>query len=206
MGILASAAILLSIGHCQTLHAQTTLVESGTATLADVFGVSIGPEAVQVSYFVLDNSLTDLYTYGYNILNPAGDVVLNQDGSPTTTGEVFSTFTLTFNPEANHITATIPNGGTFKQDGTVAVTWTFPTVAAGGVSELLAFQSPNPPTMANASVGGGATPPSPWSSIGGQQVPVPRAAPEPSSTALVGLGAMFLLPFRSKLGRHFRQG
>jgi hypothetical protein len=205
IGILASTAILLSTGLFQTAHAQSTLIESGTASLADVFGVFIGPDAVQISYFVLENNVTDLYTYGYNILNPAGDVVLNPDQSPTTTPEVFSTLTLTFNPEQNAIVATVPVGGTFKEDADLSVTWTFPTVAPGASSALLAFQSPYAPTMGNASVGGGATPPSPWSSINGQLVPVPHAAPEPSTTALVGLGAMFLLPFHSKAGRLFRR-
>jgi hypothetical protein len=190
----------LSVG--PSLHAQSILVDQGTSTLANVFLTPSGPEDVSVSWFVVENTTSDLFTYAYNVNNPVGDVQLNIFGQPISPAipETFDSFTLTFNtalPGA-YVSGTIPVNGTLAVTGST-VTWTFPAVSPGSSSELLAFQSSVPPALGIASVGGGATPPSPWSSVpGGQQVDVPRAVPEPEVTSMFALAALGLLPFSKK--------
>jgi hypothetical protein len=191
----------------QTAQAQNTLVESGTSTLANVFGISTGPEALTVSWFVFENSLNDVYTYQYNVNNPSGDVVLNGPNSPTSTPEIVDSFSLTFDATVAGaiVSATAPVGGSFQNNGANGIAWTFPDVSPGTSSPLLAFQSALGPGPGNASAAD-AVPPSPWSTVpNGASVPVPRAVPEPEATSLIAMAGLFLLPLRSRLGRFFRQ-
>jgi len=205
---LVSGAILLPCLLDQTAYAQSTFIEGGTSTLADVFLTATGTEALSVSWFVVENTSSDVYTYAYNVNNPVGDVELNNDGTKTTIPETFNNFSISFNtllPGAN-ITGTAPIGGTFQNNGASGLSWSFPDVSPGTSSALLAFQSSLAPGLGNASAGGGSIPPGPWSSIpAGEPVPVPRAVPEPATKALLALTALLLLPFSSTWRRLLRQ-
>jgi hypothetical protein len=92
MIVRVSLAVVLFGALGQTGRAQGLLNESGTSALADVFGTSTGPEALTVSWSVVENA-SDVYTYTYSLNNPAGDVLLNDNDTPTSTPEV-ATMTL----------------------------------------------------------------------------------------------------------------
>jgi hypothetical protein len=173
--------------------------------LADSFGTSVGPEALVVSWAVLFNTGSDIYTYAYNVSNPVGDVLLNPNGSPTTTPETVDSFHVGFNATAPGALLGLPTGGALATSDATGVSWYFAPTIASGSSVLLQYQSDFGPTMGNAA-GNGANPPGPWSSSpGGQTVPVPRPSPEPATTTLIALSAFLLLPFRSNLRRFLRQ-
>lgn len=204
---LISGAILLSGVVCPTVQAQSVLVEYGSAYLANSLGQTSGPEVVTVSYFVVENLATDLYTYDYTVNNPTGDFVLNGNGSPTSTPEDIDYFSLTFDASLPGavVNATVPvvNGaaGYFQNNGANGLAWLFQGVTPGN-SVLIGFQSYLAPGPGNASASD-SNPPSPWSSSpNGQQVAVPRAAPEPATTTLFAL-TLLLLSFRSTLRRRF---
>lgn len=196
---LAAAAILVPGLMSPCAQAQSTLIESGTSTMPDVLQQT-GSEALTVSWFVVENNASGVYTYAYNVNNPAGDEQENSSGVPIAgTSETFDNFSLSFNttlPGA-YVNGTAPTDGSLVNGGANGLTWNFPAVSPGNSSELLAFQSDQPPVMGNASVSGGSVPPAPWSTLGnGQPVPVPRAVPEPEVTSLFAFAAL-LLPFRS---------
>jgi len=201
---LAAGAILLIGVLSQTAQAQSILVESGTSILANVFGTTTGSEALTVSWFVVENTTSDIYTYAYNVNNPAGDVVLNNNDTPTATPETVVNFALSFNttlPGAFIPPGTVPVGGSLQNNGANGLAWAFDPVLPGTSSPLLAFQSTLAPANGNASATGG-IPPGPWSTVPfGQSVPLPRPTPEPTTTALFALSLLFLLPFRSTLRR-----
>jgi hypothetical protein len=211
MVAMAFGAILLPGLLCQTAQAQSTLIESGSSALADVYGISTAPEALNVSWFVVENNVSDVYTYEYTVNNPPGDVELNGGGSPTTTPETFNSFTITFNttlPGA-YLSGAAPVGGTVVNNGPTGLTWNLADVDPGGNSGILAFQSDLAPGLNNASAGGGAVGPSPWSTIPSGQpvpVPVPRGIPEPVTTDLFALTALMLLPFSSTWRGLIRKG
>ena len=193
MGILLCGAL------CQSVYAQGNLVELGTSTLADSFGTSSGPEALVVSWAVLVNPVSDVYTYYYNLSNPANDVLLNQNGTPTSTPETINSFQVAFNATAPGALIGNPVGGTLASSDGTGISWYFSPTVASGNSVLLAFQSDLGPGLGNAAANG-ANPPGPWSSTpSGQPVPVPRPAPEPATLALLGLAGLLFLPYRSSL-------
>ncbi len=211
---LTSGAVLLCVGLCPTAQAQSVLIEYGSAYLANTLGQTSGPEVITVSYFVVENLNTSLYTYDYTVNNPVGDILLNNDGSPklsnpnnpnSTTPETMDYFSLSFDATipGSVVNPTVPvvngNNGYFQNNGANGLAWLFPAVSPGN-SVLIGFQSYLAPGPGNASASD-SNPPSPWASNPyGQQVPVPRAAPEPMTMALFGL-AFLLLPFRSNLRR-----
>jgi len=198
---LGSGAILLSGLLCQTAQAQTIL--AGTAQLADVFGVDTGPESLTVSYLV--NLTAGVYTYSYSVANPVGDVVLPPSqgaGSP----EIVDAFSVAFNTAVPG--AYVPGsqtGGTGQQNnGANGLFWSFTAVNPGTSSPTLSFESLLAPILGNANASD-TVPPSPWSSVpSGQEVPVPQAIPEPTTTALLAL-TLLLVPFRSTLRRFLGQ-
>src|ERR1039458_2189346 len=96
---LAVGAILLSGLLGQTAQAQLLLNESGTSILADSFGTATGPEALTVSWSVVE-SVTLGYTYSYSVNNPVGDVVLGNTGLPTSTPENVDAFSVGFDTTA----------------------------------------------------------------------------------------------------------
>jgi hypothetical protein len=196
--VLASGALFLSNFSTPSANAQSTLIEAGSSVLSDSVLTATGPEALTVSWFVVENTVSDVYTYAYNVNNPVGDVELNNDGSPTSIPENFNNFSITFDttvPGA-YVSGTAPVNGSLANLGTGGLTWTFPAVSPGTSSALLAFQSDLAPTMYNAAVSGGGSPPGPWHSVpGGQEVPVPKLIPEPGITSLFTLTAILLLPF-----------
>lgn len=196
---LAAATILVPGLMSPCAQAQSTLIESGTSQLANVLQQT-GTEGLSVSWFVVENNASGVYTYAYNVNNPAGDEQETPQGVPIAgTSETFNSFSISFNTtdDGAFLSGTAPTDGSLVNGGANGLTWNFPAVTPGNSSELLAFQSADAPVMGSASVSGGTIPPSPWSSLGnGQPVPVPRAAPEPEVTSLFAFAAL-LLPFRS---------
>ena len=186
---LAAGAILLSGLLGQTAQAQLLLNESGTSILADSLGANTGPEALPISWSVVENASL-IYTYTYTVNNPVGDVVLDNTGTPTSTPEPVDAFSVGFDTTAPG--AYIMNsqtGGVFDENnGPVGLFWLLGSVNPGTSSGPLSFQSDRPPTLGNANAQD-ANPPSPWSSNpNGQQVPVPITVPEPGTWALVAIG------------------
>lgn len=190
---LASGVVLLSIMPCQTARAQGSFPESGTAILADSFGIATGAEALTVNWTVTESD--NVYTYSYTIENPAGDVVLHTDGSATTTPEIVDDFSVAFDTTvAGAYVASTQTGGTFQENnGTDGLFWVFDDVYPGSSSPTLSFESDLPPVLGDAEASG-EPPPSPWSSIpNGDQVPIPAVVPEPATLMLVA-GSLLLFP------------
>jgi len=201
---LASGAVLLTGVVCQTAQAQlipswSTVADGGTlspSVLADAIAQNTGPEALTVDFSV--SQVLGAYQYTYTVNNPVGDVLLNNNGSPTTTPEIVDAFSVAFN-------TTLPGayvlgsqaGGLFDQNNGVAgLNWAFAAVSPGSSSPVLSFDSDMPPTLGNANASD-SNPPSPWASNpDGQQVPVPSTVPEPTTIALLA-GGLLLLPLRS---------
>ena len=202
---LDSVVVLLFAVMCPMLRAQSTVIESGTSTLAPTIlplgGFQGNPEEyLIISWSVTQNTISDIYTYSYTVNDPVGDVVLNDNGSLASNPQSVNNIEVSFNASAAGAvvgTPPIPNGGGFVEVTSVGVTWAFPVVNPGGASALLTFQSDLGPGMGNAS----ATP-APWASTepNGQQVPVPllHTAPEPATMTLFAL-ALLLVPFHSTL-------
>jgi hypothetical protein len=193
---LVCGAILLSGVLCPWVQAQSVVISSSTSTLAPsvipIGGYGANPqEYLVVSWSVTENTVSDVYTYSYTVKNPAGDVLLNPNGTLTSTPEVVDYYEVDFNTTANGAlvgTPPTPSGGGFVDVTGGYISWSFPEVNAGGASSLLTFQSDLGPGSGNASANDG-DPPSPWASTGlnGQQVPIPTpiSTPEPTTTALL---------------------
>jgi hypothetical protein len=182
--------------------AQANLLNiSGTSTLADVNGTATPPEALTVSWSVVEN-VSSVYTYTYVINNPAGDVLLPGSYAPGLP-EIVDSFTVDFNAAAPGALVSGPTGAIVDLDlGTRGLFWFIaPPIAAGASSGPLSFTSDDAPTWGNASAAD-ANPPSPWSSSpAGQPVPVPSlAAPDSFSTAalLAGMLPLLALGLRKK--------
>jgi hypothetical protein len=202
MMALAFAALLPVGARCQTGNNAGLLDISGTSSLADAFGTATGSEALSVNWSVVENPSL-VYTYSFTIQNPAGDVLLNNNGSPTSTPEIVDAFSVGFNTTVpGAFIAGSQTGGLSQQNnGVDGLFWTFAAVDAGTNSPTLSFESDLPPTLGNACAQG-ANPPSPWSSVPyGQQDPVPQTATQDvpdSATTFTLLAAVLLLlvPFR----------
>jgi hypothetical protein len=199
-------AVMTTVLPCQMACAGGLLNESGQSTLANAFGASSGPETLTVDWSVIENS-SDIYTYTYTIENPAGDVLLNNDGSPTSSPEVVDAFSVLFDTTAPgaFVLSSQSGGLTDVNNGAVGLAWSFSAINPGADSPALSFQSSLPPGEGNATALD-ANPPSPWRSTpGGQQVPVPGAIPEPAPLALLA-AALLLLPFQSAIRRFILPG
>lgn len=203
--VLTSGAILLLGVLCQPAHAGNTLY-SGTATLADSFGAAeLHPAQEDLTVLYSVTLSAGVYTYDYTVNNPAGDVLLKNNDTPTTTPgtpEEVSSFNVGF--DATVPGAYVPNsisGGLLfldQDNGVAGLNWGFNPVEPTFNSGTLSFQSDLPPTWGNANATD-ANAPSPWASTpGGEQVPVPSNVPEPTTTALL-TGFLLLLPFRSTI-------
>jgi hypothetical protein len=197
----------------QTARAQST-VASGLSVLGPatppVGGITAAPqEYVEVSWSVVLTG--SIYTYNYQVVNPAGDVAEDnqgnlQPGDP----ETVTLFQVGFNTMASGalIPGSVSGGYVSTVNSGIGITWYLPfspySVAPGNVSGVLSFESYNAPVLGNASAQDGG-PPSPWASASpnGQPVDVPdpiqgqTIVPEPSVTTLFGLAGLGLLPFRS---------
>jgi len=189
---LLSGAFLLCGVLCQTTQAQS-LIESGTATLADLNGTgpATGPDDLTVTYKVYEStSGPTVYTYDYIINNPSTDTGLAES------------FSVGFNAAASGalIGGTISGNGAVSP-GNIGVIWSPTFVSAGSSSTTLSFQSDDSWVLGLANANG--TTPGPWAStaLSSSEVPVPQTAvPEPSTTALL-VGCLLLLPFRSTILR-----
>jgi hypothetical protein len=194
--------MLLSGLLCPNTQAQGLLNEKGKSVLADVFGTASGPEALIVSWTVVEDA-AGTYTYSYIVNNLKGDVLLTDAGQPTSTPEIVDAFMVAFDTTAPG--AFVPlsqTGGSCDVNlGPFGLFWSFTPVQPGSASPTLSFESDLPPVPGNASATD-SSPPSPWaSSPDGQQVPVPDPqtdVPEPAPAALFALGLLFL-PSRAAL-------
>ena len=198
---LALAATLAAVVFSPAARAQGLLSESGSATLADVFGTATGPEALTVNWSVVE-SPSFVYTYTYAVQNPAGDVLLNDNDTPTSSPEVVDAFSVQFNTTVpGAYVADSQSGGATEQDnGTAGLFWSFAAVSPGASSPALSFQSDLPPGQGNANALGD-NPPAPWTSVpNGQEVPVPSSVPEPATFSLLA-GTLLLFPFRAAIDR-----
>jgi hypothetical protein len=198
---LALASALTAVVFSPTARAQGLLNESGSATLADVFGTATGPEALTVNWSVVESPFF-VYTYTYTVQNPAGDVLLNGDDTPTSNPEIVDALSVQFNatvPGA-YVANSQSGGATEQNNGAAGLFWSFAAVSPGASSPALSFQSDLPPVQGNANASGD-NPPAPWSSVpNGQQVPVPSSVPEPATFSLLA-GTLLLFPFRAAIVR-----
>jgi hypothetical protein len=197
--IAASVAgvVLLCALACQTTHGQGLLNESGVAILADTFGSASGPDALLVSWSVAENQ-SDVYTYSYVVINPPGDVVLNNNGVPTLSPESVDAFSVVFNTLASgaFISGSEAGGTSGQNDGEDGLFWSFSPIQPNASSPTLSFESDLPPMLGNANAQDDNAP-SPWSSFpNGQQVAIPISVPEPSGAGLFVFGAMLVFPFQ----------
>jgi len=194
---LGCGAILLTIAPCQTAQAQL-LNESGASILADVNGTTTAPEALTVSWSVVENA-SDVYTYTYIINNPAGDILLPgsyASGAP----EIVDSFALSFNAAAPGAVVSGPTGGLVADNlGSAGLFWSiYPVVDAGTNSGPLSFDSEDAPMMGNATASDD-SPPSPWaSSPDGQPVPIPNVPDSMNTTAPLAGTLLLLLPGMKK--------
>lgn len=196
--VVAAAAVMFAQWSflSATSYAQGTFVEGGTTTLADSLGTATGSEALNVQWAVYDQS--GVYTYFYQLNNPAGDVVLNSEGQPIspTTPAVVNTFQLYFDTSVPG--SFLSGNQTFNYGNANGLLWVFPTaVSPGSSSELMAFQSDLAPGTGSASALStfGGSPPSPWAqSLSSTPIAVPQAAPEPETISFLVLTALGL-PF-----------
>src|SRR5580698_7180663 len=81
----------------QTASAQSIM---GTSILAPATAPTGGIALNSEEYLVVDWTVTfnaGLYDYSYVVNNPANDVLLNNDGSLTTTTEIVDAFQIGFN-------------------------------------------------------------------------------------------------------------
>jgi hypothetical protein len=205
--LVASGAVLLCGALCGTVHAQSTLIESGSSilspSLAPTGGYASNPqEYLNVGWMVVESG-SGVYTYSYTVQNPAGDVILNSTGGLTSTPEIADSFSIDLNTAIpNAYLPGTQTGGAFQEVNTIGLAWFFyPSISAGSTGPTVSFQSDLPPIMGNGSADGG-VPPGPWStvSLSGQEVPIPNApigVAEPTTTALFALTALLLLPFRA---------
>ena len=199
---LALAALLPAGAWCQTSNITGLLDISGTSSLADAFGTATGPEALLVNWSVVE-SPSLVYTYSYTIQNPVGNVLLNNDGSPTSIPEIVDAFSVGFDTTVpGAFIAGSQTGGLSQQNnGVDGLFWTLAAVDAGTNSPPLSFESGLPPTLGDVSAQD-ANPPSPWSSVPyGQKDPVPQTAspdvPDSASTfTFLAAVLLLLLPFR----------
>jgi hypothetical protein len=201
-GVLTFGAILMSGMLSQTVDAQT-LLESGTSTLAPslapVGGEALNPqEYLTVTWQVYQNSSGPAYTYDYTVNNPAGDVLLNDDGTLTSTPEIVDFFALNFDTT---VPGAFVSGNDSIDNGPVGLDWLIdaPVITAGNSSSLLTFDSDLPPTLGDADASDG-NPPSPWSSApNGSEVPIPNTVPDgPTTTTLLAPTALLLVSLRKR--------
>jgi hypothetical protein len=205
-GALVANAVFVAFTLCQAAEASL-LNTNGTSVLADAYGTATGPEALTVSWSVVENAL-DVYTYTYVVNNPAGDVLLPDDQDAFNSGapEIVDTYEVSFNASASGAVVSGPTGGLFAEsEGSGGLFWFMSPVAPGTNSGTLSFQSDDPPTLGNASASD-ANPPSPWSSSpDGQTVPVPMTASAPDSLNtlvwLAGMAPLLALALKRKATR-----
>jgi hypothetical protein len=188
---LGCGALLLALLPCQT--AQALLDESGTSTLADTTVTVTASEPITVSWSVVETAPSD-YVYSYMVNNPAGDVLLNEDGLPTTTPEIVDSLSVGFDTTVAGAVTSTPTGlSGVAADG---VNWfLYPVVGPDTSSVWLSFDSDLPPSPGNASAE-----PAPWASYpGGDAVPVPGtgnfSVPDSTDTMTLLAGVLLLLPF-----------
>ncbi len=200
---LVFGTIAMSTIMSQSLPAAP-LNETGSSILAPVIaptgGYASNPqEYLTVSWSVVEN-LSDVYTYTYTVHNPAGDVLMNDNGSLTTTPEVFDAFSVGFNTTAPgaYLTGT-QTGSPSEEVNPTDLTWFFdPSIPAGSNSPAVTFQSDLPP-VPGASDASDGSPPSPWSvSALASTIPVPGKVSDVMSTGVLGVTVLMLAVVRGK--------
>jgi hypothetical protein len=187
---LLSGAILLLGGLCQTTQAQG--IVAGTMTDMLILGsTAIGVTDSPTTDINVDSWVTQtgsLYTYNYIIHDPTSDTV--------------GQFSVSQNPGVT-VTMT-PTTGIFENANGSTILWFWttapPVPANGGVSPTLSFTSTEAPVLGDANATDSGSAPSPWATVStlGQELYVPQAVPEPTTTALLA-GCLLFLSFRSTI-------
>jgi len=147
---------------------------------SSILASSSAPGPDLTVYWEVSTSLNPgVYTYEYQILNPAND---------TTSVDFYN---VSFNAILG-VNVYRTGGGAFS-DVSNGVNWLFAPILAGFSSPalntggVLYFTSPDLPTLGNANAQD-SNPPSPWASLpGGQQVAVPNVPDGGTTVALFGL-------------------
>jgi hypothetical protein len=214
--LIISLTVLGAIAAPSVSHAQPVMpillpggaADTGTSYLSDVLGSGPGsPESLLVNWSVQE-SMSGVYSYSYNVYNPPGDIQLPGSVSPGSP-EIVDYFSVNFNANFPGALVAGPSGGLYNaNNGPTGLAWFFAPVQAGTTGPTLTYSSDLPPIFGNANASD-ANPPSPWSSSpGGQEVPIPAAVlnntvPEPATAGLLGLGGVLLTPYLTSLRRKF---
>lgn len=207
-----AASFALACLLSQQSSAQTLLDQTGTSilgpSLAPTGGYAQNPqEYLTISWSVIENN-SGVYTYSYTLNNPTGDVLLNPNGSLTATPESVDYFSVSFNTTApGAYMDGSQSGSPFESADSVDLAWFLnPSIAAGGSSATLSYESDLPPASGYGDAAGGG-PPAPWSTISsptGPALPVPdvTSVPEPEISTLLGaaggFGFLFRFAFRAR--------
>jgi hypothetical protein len=198
ISVLGCGIILTAGGLCQSAHADLDI--SGTSVLADSLGAATPPEALTVSWSVVESG--SVYTYSYTVNNPPNDTV---PGSNPTQLEFVDTFGLNFAPSPDAVIS-LPSDGGANGGVNGVVFWSFSPaapIAAGSSSPSLFFQSDLPPSPGIATASDDDT----WgNNPESQYVPVPgtgnftgpNTIPDSTATFALLAGTLLLLPFVSK--------
>lgn len=176
----------------QAAQATLTQAASGTATFTSV---SSGP--ISVSYDVVYNSSSLLYTYLY-AFTPLAGANIGQFEINTYLVNSVLTSAASFSGSPYTLTGSITSSGTYDAvDGNV--TWTYsPHTSA---AQLVGFTSCYGPTAGSGSLNDGTS--GPWGdNATGTPIPVPAAVPE-ASTIISGI--LMLVPFGIGAARSLRK-
>jgi hypothetical protein len=174
--VLASGAILLLGAVCQTVHAQGTLIDSNTVSVASSENVAAYNLSVQTEVFYNSSSATP-YTYDYTVYNPSTDIVGGF-------GQYVGSFQVGFNGAAPNAAVNFqPAGDDGQNEGSIGASWQL-DVGPSQNSGTLSFQSIYSPNTHTANASGDDT----WATLpNGQYVYAPNAfvVPEPGTTSLM---------------------
>jgi len=135
------------------------------------------------------------FVYAYEVTNTGATVNVSRNMSGVTVAllPTASASNIGFLPLLNGNYGQVPNNSSFGGTPASSARWNFtsPTLALGGITQVLLFTSPKGPTLASASALGGGI-------QGTTTVPnfVPTPIPEPSSFILLALAGLAMLAIR----------
>ncbi len=138
------------------------------------------------------------FVYAYEVTNTGSTVNVSRNLSGFTVAllPTASASNVGFLPLANWNYGLVPNNSSFGGTPPSSARWNFtsPTLALGGVTQILLYTSPKGPTLASASALGGGI-------QGTTTVPnfVPTPIPEPSTFALLAIAGITMLAIRRRV-------
>jgi hypothetical protein len=202
MKFLKTLLLISALGAVSDVRAQSVLNSLLGPTLPNGYVGSVPAQ----EFVSINSTVTPVgggqYLYQYILSNPAGDEIMNSDGSlQAGSSEVVDYFAVSFNTAAPGALVGGPFGGAYaSQNGSSGIFWLFNDVLPGSSSAPLSFYSDYPPTTGNAQALDSSAP-SPWSSVnaGGQPVLVPNTlspVPEPGTLVLLSLAGLTFFALR----------